>query len=80
LTKEVLITGGTGMMGRHLDIFLTQKNISVDITTSLENEVSTQDGIYSVDITDADSVDRVIHCGYKAIFNMAGVADPRLLR
>ncbi len=80
MSKEILITGGTGMMGRHIDWRLEKNNISVDLSTSIEKEVSKKDGIYFADYTDPESIHRLANGGYKVIFNMAGIADPKVCR
>ncbi len=78
MTNEVLVTGGKGMIGRYVDMGLSKKNISVDISTQVENEVSRKDGIFRMDLTCPESIERLVSSGYKAIINMAGISDPKI--
>lgn len=79
MSKEVLVTS-QGMLGRYLDTGFSSRGLSVDVTTSELDQVLPKDGIYHLEATDAESIERLVSSGYKSIINMMGIANPKVAK
>lgn len=79
MSKEILVTS-QGMLGRYLDSGFSSRGLSVDVTTSELKNVSPKDGIYHLEATDTESIEKIVSGGYKSIINMMGIANPKVAR